>query len=72
MVVVARVYRADVGGALPTLTGFMTATDPDTAELIHRAHGGDGTATEQLLARNRDRLRRMVLVHRRSTLSIHD
>ncbi len=34
--------------------------DPDTDELLREASGGDHAAMEQLLARHRDRLRRMV------------
>ncbi len=34
--------------------------DPDTDELLREASGGDRVAMEQLLARHRDRLRRMV------------
>ena len=34
--------------------------DPDTDELLREASSGDHAAMEQLLARHRDRLRRMV------------
>ncbi len=40
----------------------MTAHAPDTEELLQAAGGGDAAAREQLLARHRDRLRRMVAV----------
>src|SRR5438445_8218723 len=40
----------------------MTPAGPDTEELIERLAHGDGTARQQLLARHRERLRRMVAV----------
>src|SRR3954471_13423303 len=40
----------------------MATTDPDTGELLDRAAAGDTPARQQLLARHRDRLRRMVAV----------
>jgi RNA polymerase sigma-70 factor, ECF subfamily len=40
----------------------MTTHPPDTEELLRRAAGGDEPARHQLLARHRDRLRRMVAV----------
>jgi RNA polymerase sigma-70 factor, ECF subfamily len=40
----------------------MAPRDPDTEDLIARASGGDPSACQQLLARHRDRLRRMVAV----------
>src|SRR6478736_5774661 len=40
----------------------MTTHPPDTEELLRQAAGGDGPARQQLLARHRDRLRRMVAV----------
>ena len=40
----------------------MTPTSPDTSELLARA-GGDPAARQALLARHRDRLRRLVDVH---------
>ena len=36
--------------------------EPDTGELIRRAAGGDREAVDRLLARHRDRLRRMVAI----------
>ncbi|HTK78727.1 MAG TPA: RNA polymerase subunit sigma, partial [Gemmataceae bacterium] len=41
----------------------MTAQTSDSEELLRRAGGGDEPARQQLLARYRDRLRRMVAVH---------
>ncbi len=41
----------------------MTTSNPDTEELLTQASQGDGPAREQLLARHRARLRRMVAVH---------
>jgi len=38
----------------------MTQPDLDTEQLIHRARGGDSDARQQLLARHRERLCRMV------------
>jgi RNA polymerase sigma-70 factor, ECF subfamily len=40
----------------------VSAKDADTEELIDRAKGGDDSARQQLLARHRERLRRMVVV----------
>ena len=40
----------------------MGRGDEDTSALVERAGAGDGRAAEQLLARHRDRLRRMVAV----------
>lgn len=40
----------------------MTAQVPNTEELLQAASGGDAAAREQLLARHRERLRRMVAV----------
>jgi RNA polymerase sigma-70 factor (ECF subfamily) len=40
----------------------MVSANPDTEELIRRASHGDPAARQQLLARHRDRLRRMVAV----------
>src|SRR3989337_1868584 len=40
----------------------MTRHEPDAAELVSPAAGGDSSAVEQLFARHRDRLRRMMLV----------
>src|SRR5437763_14614661 len=40
----------------------MTTHPPDTEELLRRAGDGDAAARQQLLARHRDRLRRMVAV----------
>jgi RNA polymerase sigma-70 factor, ECF subfamily len=40
----------------------MTTHPPDTEELLRQAAGGDAGARQQLLARHRDRLRRMVAV----------
>src|SRR3954468_22002925 len=40
----------------------MTAHPPDTKELLRQAGRGDPSARQQLLARPRDRLRRMVAV----------
>jgi RNA polymerase sigma-70 factor (ECF subfamily) len=41
----------------------MTGIDPDTEQLIEQAREGDETARQDLLARHRDRLRRMVRVY---------
>jgi RNA polymerase sigma-70 factor (ECF subfamily) len=38
----------------------MTARPPDTDELVRRSAAGDGTARQELLARHRGRLRRMI------------
>src|SRR5262245_15642970 len=40
----------------------MAPRDADTEDLIARASGGDPSACQQLLARHRERLRRMVAV----------
>jgi len=40
----------------------MNSHDPDTDQLLTRAADGDSSACQQLLARHRDRLRRMVAV----------
>jgi hypothetical protein len=40
----------------------MATRTPDTEELLRRAGAGDASARQQLLARHRDRLRRMVAV----------
>ena len=40
----------------------MTTYPPDTEELLRRTGAGDPSARQQLLARHRDRLRRMVAV----------
>src|SRR6478752_2493987 len=40
----------------------MPQSPPDTGELVDRAAGGDAAARQQLLARHRARLRRMVAV----------
>jgi RNA polymerase sigma-70 factor (ECF subfamily) len=40
----------------------MTTHPPDTEELLRQATDGDAAARQQLLARHRDRLRRMVAV----------
>jgi len=40
----------------------MTTDAPDTEELLRRTGAGDPSARQQLLARHRDRLRRMVAV----------
>ena len=40
-----------------------TTREPDTDLLLERAAGGDGRARQQLLARHRDRLRKMVAYH---------
>src|SRR4051812_31816583 len=40
----------------------MIVDDPETDALMHRAGGGDAAARQQLLARHRARLRRMVAV----------
>ena len=37
--------------------------DPDTDELLIRAHSGDGQAVDRLVARHRSRLRRLIEVH---------
>jgi RNA polymerase sigma-70 factor (ECF subfamily) len=41
----------------------MSSAQPDTEYLIQRARQGDGAASQDLLARHRDRLRRMVRVY---------
>jgi RNA polymerase sigma-70 factor, ECF subfamily len=41
----------------------MPTDAPDTEDLLRRIGAGDASAREQLLARHRDRLRRMVAVH---------
>jgi RNA polymerase sigma-70 factor (ECF subfamily) len=41
----------------------MPPEDPDTDQLLAQAAAGDEVATQQLLARHRPRLRRMVAVH---------
>jgi RNA polymerase sigma-70 factor, ECF subfamily len=41
----------------------MASIDPDTSELLHRSGCGDAVATDQLLARNRGRLRQMIAVN---------
>ncbi len=38
----------------------MTTQQPDTEELLRQAENGDAGAREGLLARHRDRLRKMV------------
>lgn len=40
----------------------ILASQPDTAELVHRAARGDDTAMQQLIDRHRSRLRRMIAV----------
>ena len=41
----------------------MAPAGPDTEQLLEQARQGDGGARQQLLARHRERLRRMVRVH---------
>src|SRR5947209_8300829 len=41
----------------------MTTANPDTEQLLEQARQGDDRARQQLLARHRARLRRMVAVH---------
>src|SRR5262249_27071563 len=45
------------------LEGEMTSHDAEAEGLLDRAAGGDELARQELLARYRDRLRRMVAVH---------
>lgn len=40
----------------------MAANDPETENLLRRAGAGDGAAMQRLLAKHRDRLRRMISV----------
>jgi RNA polymerase sigma-70 factor (ECF subfamily) len=47
----------------------MTTHAPDTEELLRRTGAGDRSARQQLLARHRDRLRRMVAVRLDSRLA---
>jgi len=45
------------------------AAEPDTSGLVERASRGDASAVRELLARHRNRLRRMVSVHMDNRLS---
>lgn len=48
---------------------MIVPKDPDTEELLARARCGDPSAVEQLLARHRQRLRRMIVVRMDERLS---
>jgi RNA polymerase sigma-70 factor (ECF subfamily) len=48
----------------------MSRPELETAELVSRVAGGDSSAVEQLFAKHRDRLRRMVLVHMDRPLTV--